>query len=217
MPEWPSCCICHRELSEAEQARYVCRICQDVIGRQLAELPNLYAELGEHLEPASQAPAGYVTGGPVEAPLPLSESALSLTAAGGILTVLATWERDWREELGWDTVARPATLATVVTFLRANLLWAVHAHYAIDEFAGDVRRLHRAATRATSGPVEPPADVGRCPRTDPDRDRPCGGRLELPPGGTTVRCSRCHTGWGELQWLSLRRAIEPPAAEPAAA
>lgn len=220
MSEWPSCLICHRELRQDEQDRHVCRPCQDVISGWLADLPGLYRDLDRDLTPCRLAPAGYVTGGPVEAPLPLSADALSLTAAGGIPSVLHTWERDWREELGWRPAARPPAAdmaAASATFLRANLAWACGNHYAIDEFAEDIGRLHRAATRAVSGPVERPAVVGRCPRTDPDRDRPCSGRLELPPGGNTVRCSRCHTGWGELQWLTLRRAIEPPAAEPAAA
>ncbi len=212
MSDWPRCVICYRELTQAERARYACRMCERGIGAELTALPGLYEQLGEHLAPSGPAVGEYVRGGSVEAPLPVSEDVLSLTSAGGIVTILASWEADWRETLGWDPspAARLShALPGIVNFLHTNLLWACGEHSAIDEFAAEVHQLHRAAARIVD-PVEAPTVVGRCPRADDDLGRPCGGRLELPPGGQTVRCSHCNTGWGQLQWLDLLRRLEAP-------
>lgn len=209
MTDWPRCLICHRELRQDETARYACRRCELTIGGHLAELPGLHADLGQHLVPTGSAAGQWVTGGSVEPPLPVSEDVLSLLSHGGILTVLQTWEDDWRAELTWDPAQPVASvagaLAATAGFLRDNLLWACSSHPAVDEFAGDIRRLHATATRITR-PVEKPTIVGHCPREDDGE--PCGGRLELPPGGQTIRCHRCDTPWSQLQWLALRYRLE---------
>ncbi|MFJ4799184.1 hypothetical protein [Kitasatospora purpeofusca] len=212
MADWPRCCICHRELRTDEQDRQACRLCEATIGQHLADLPGLYRELDDHLAPAA-GPRQYTTGGPVEAPLPLHLEALSLQAAGGIATVLVTWVADWCDHLGWTMPAMPARsraqLAEAAAFLRRNLPWAAEQHPAVDDFAAEVRQLHDAVQRITA-PVEPPHIVGRHP-ADPGAVEACGGLLEMRPGGTTVRCTRCTAAWGPLEWLALRRAIEAPA------
>ncbi|MFD7410639.1 hypothetical protein [Kitasatospora purpeofusca] len=212
MGDWPRCCICHRELRTDELARQACRLCEVTIGQHLADLPGLYRALDDHLAPAP-GPRQYTTGGPVEAPLPIHLEALNLQAAGGIATVLVTWVGDWCDHLGWAAPAMPARpraqlaeAAEAVGFLRRNLLWACSEHPAVDDFATEIRQLHGAAQRITA-PVEPPHVLGRHP-ADPGAAEACGGRLEMRPGGTTVRCTRCSTAWGPLEWLGLRRAIQ---------
>ncbi|MGV9271492.1 hypothetical protein ACWDRR_43400 [Kitasatospora sp. NPDC003701] len=210
--DWPRCCICHRELSRTEQARQACRMCERSIGEHLAALPGLYDDLDDHLAPAP-GPREYTSGGPIEAPLPVNAAALSLQAAGGIATVLATWAADWHHVLGWDAPQLPAQpraqLRAAVDILLRNLAWAVDQHPALAEFADEVRQLHAAAQRIVA-PAELPHVVGRHPAEDGQAE-PCGGRLEMRPGGTTVRCARCNAAWGPLQWLTLRRHLEAPA------
>lgn len=206
--DWPRCCICHRELRADEQARQACRRCEAGIGRQLAALPSLHTDLGDHLTPAP-GPREYTTGGSVEAPAPVRLEALSLQAAGGIATVLATWVADWCDHLGWtvpDLPTRPEPLlAAAIGFLRRNLPWAADQHPAIAEFAAEVHQLHGAAA-AIAAPVELPHVVGRHPAADGQAEA-CGGRLEMRPGGITVRCARCDSSWGPLQWLALATTL----------
>ncbi|WP_033818896.1 hypothetical protein [Kitasatospora sp. MBT63] len=211
MPESdsPSCCLCSRELLPAEAESTACRRCQDVIDGHLAELPDLHAQLGQHLELTHTA-GPYVTGGGVEPPAPLNVAALSLVSTGGIATVLAAWEDSWRAAMGADP-ADHSGAATSAAWLRGALRWASSPAYRpehLAEFAGEIRQLHRDADRIVH-PAEPPTTIGRCPRTrDNTSNRPCGGRLQIPAGGTTLRCTRCNTPWDKKQWATLRRTIE---------
>ncbi|MEV7212099.1 hypothetical protein AB0O31_03245 [Kitasatospora cineracea] len=212
MPPARRCHTCHTRLPDADAARYLCRSCETTTRDHLEQLPRLYVELADHLEPSRTA-GEYVRGSVrVEAPLPAHPEVLTLRAAGGIATVLTTWEAEWRgirhDRPRW---LRPVPTETRVTlaanYLAAYLTWAAHQHPAAGEFAVDVRQLWRSAT-AVAEPAERPSaapePVGRCPRVIDGR--PCRGHLALPPGADMIWCDRCHSAWGKPHWLQLRRA-----------
>ncbi|MFD4658011.1 hypothetical protein ACFWP2_20575 [Kitasatospora sp. NPDC058444] len=202
----------------------LCTPCAQRLGRHLVDLPHLYTALGAYLRPSSQTRdrLGTTPAGP-DAPLPVAEDVLDLIGPGGIVSVLETW----REALHQDAdIPWPAPWGDLAGRVR-RAARGLHRHLtyirldwsAAGDCAREIGRLHQAAARHVA-PTDRPTLVGHHP-ADPGQGpaEACGGRLEMPHGGDTVRCTRCRAEWGPLQWLQLRRRIEhgrTAAARPAA-
>ncbi|MEU3563531.1 hypothetical protein [Kitasatospora sp. NPDC006786] len=189
----------------------LCTPCADRLGRHLADMPHLYTALGAYLRPSSQTRdrLGTVPSGP-DAPLPVAEDVLDLIGPGGIVSGLESWREALHQDTGlvqpspWGDLAGRVRRAALG--LRDHLAYIRLDWPAAGDCAREVAQLHRAATRHVA-PTDRPTAIGEHP-ADPGRPEACGGRLEMPYGGTIVRCARCGTEWGQLQWLQLRRHLE---------
>lgn len=205
------CCSCRTRLPARGPARYVCADCETTARLALAALPSLYVQLDDHLVPARTA-GEYVRGSAaVDAPLPAHPTALTLRAAGGILSTLESWVSEWRE-MRFDPPRRPSParaetrVALAAAYLDAYLAWAVHHHPAVDEVLSDIHALWTDATGVTAppDPATRPRPAGRCPK--PVEAGRCRGLLTYQPGGDLIWCDRCSSAWGPLTWLALRGA-----------
>jgi hypothetical protein len=195
-----------------------CAGCVTSVDRMLAELLDLHA-LANHpaaLMPKAGEPG---TGGARrDPPPPLDIDALDLAVGEHLLGVLESWERWWREAFtltpyGEATEALPrpyrpgnVTLMHVVGFLRT---WWPRAAQVLepppDEFAQEVRGLHRGAVAALRL-AEPAAWSIACP-TDG-----CGNRLRVEHDGrdAVLRCHRCHVERTVAQLLNVARSEGRP-------
>ena len=186
----------------------LCERCTQVVDGQLADLPGLYAKLAGFLAPGAAA-GGEGFSHPIEAPLPVRLGPLSLRGAGGIVGVLAAWESDWRDLLGWSATPARGRIEQAVEghalFLRNNLLWCADQHPAAGEFAREIAELHGVCRREIDGPSDS-RPIGYCP-TILDDQAPCGTRLFAYPYSPVIRCRYCGTSWEGSAWLTLAEAI----------
>lgn len=200
-----ACVCCNRPLWDDEQGRPACLICEKRGVAMLRDLPALYRQAGARLERGSTVGGGRVSGSR-SAPLPCSEEALALRGPGGLVDVLASWERCFREDLAYTLPTfrgdYEQTLTGIVGWLVTCAPWIYGSHAAADEFHGELRRWHGQAKAIVEGEARPTQLNLQCD---------CGTVLK----GITLqtdgrRCTGCGTqyGWTELCQLPLvnRRA-----------
>lgn len=208
------CTHCTRLLFQSELDRHVCFLCENRASKQLRALPDLYADLGQALQPGASAPSVRVSGGGKTAPLPVALHPLTLRATGGITTKLQAVEDDWRRAAG-RTVASFAgsteqTLVATVNFLRINLQWACTAY---EDVADDLDTISGAYWQARN------TIIGKQPRLIPVRCRllyddgtECGAELRVDLNRPSVKCTECGTRWGSQEWMGLFEATRLMAA-----
>jgi hypothetical protein len=118
------------------------------------------------------------------------------------LLVLATWEDDWRVELGHGGGPR-ATLWRCADYLGTHLTMMAQRHCAFDEFASDLARL-RGRMEAVLHDGDQPETGAPCMTLD-DRGRECTTPLVKHYGRTVAqdhwRCPRCRTRYSANQYL----------------
>lgn len=205
--EWPTC-SCGRQLRTDELDRVSCRLCQERVDLALRKLPGtngLYAGLARILTPGSGGSIGPVSGSRT-APLPLRLEPLSLSARGGVVTVLQTWLVDWHELLDWRHPRWQGGLQEqcdqVVHALRVNLEWAATSHPAFGEFASEVGMLVRQCERQISGEQAERSVHVACS---------CGTVLRVTLSTPGARCRGCNTQYGRSEVLDLPLAIRAAA------
>ncbi|SHL75322.1 hypothetical protein [Streptomyces yunnanensis] len=198
---WPACSACGRPLWENELGRRACRMCQRRTDEQLEALAGprgLYASLALALKPGAGSGGSRVSGGTRTAPLPLRLGPLSLSARGGVVTVLQTWLVDWHEQLGWTHPrwkgGLQQQLDQVVRALRNNLEWAATEHPAFGEFTTEVAALTRACRRQTTGEKPERRVTVACP---------CGGTMSITISTPGTRCITCGTQYTRSEVLEL--------------
>lgn len=200
-----ACTICQRPTGpEREPIRH--QRCANRLADDLRAIPGLYALMGAVLAPGSTGGNARVSGTRT-APLPVRLEPLSLRARGGIVTVMATWEADWRDVRGYAPAERGDSerdLAAVVLWLRAHLPWAIEAHPAVREFADEVRDVGRQC-RAAAGMLPRMMQIGDCPALVDDEA--CGAALYAEPGAEEIRCRRCWTRWPRAHWMLLGKTL----------
>ncbi|MEX3099540.1 MULTISPECIES: hypothetical protein [unclassified Streptomyces] len=196
----PTCIACRRDLYTDEVGRYACRPCQDRADVALRQLPGpggLYARLATVTAPGRGGGIGPVSGSRT-APLPIRLEPLSLSARGGVVTVLQAWLVDWHERLGWLHPrwegGLQEQLDQVVRALRANLGWAAAEHPAFDEFLTEIARLVWQCEMAITGEKGDRRVSVVCP---------CGSLLGVTIHTSGVRCRACSTQYGRTEALSL--------------
>jgi hypothetical protein len=199
-----ACTICRRPTGDRDPIRH--QRCADRLRTDLADIPGLYALMGAVLAPGTAAAGAHVSGTRT-APLPVRLEPLSLRAKGGMVTMMASWEVDWRETRGMSPAERGSSerdLAAIVLWLRAHLPWAVESHPAVDEFASELRDILHAC-RAAAGLLPRVMRIGDCP-ADVD-GQACGAALYADPQGERIRCRKCGTTWWRGQWMLLGRIL----------
>lgn len=218
-------CICCRRGLYADEG-YTCRPCQDRADQHLATLAGpvtyardnrngrklvsgLYAALAGAMLPGRSSSDGPVSG-TRGAPLPIRLEPLSLSARGGVISVLQSWQIDWHERLGWthpQWQGRPQQqLDQVVRALRNNLPWAASEHPAFDEFARELAATVGQVRAVVTGErAERPLRV-LCATPD------CPGVLQITLKSDGVRCPRCQTTYSHDQLTRLELAARSMAA-----
>lgn len=201
------CPICRRQTDRSHTG------CRNAVDEHLRQIPGLYRLLADVLEPGTN-PSARVSGSRTP-PLPVRLEPLSLRGRGGIVTILATWETDWREMRGYppilgradreQLVAGENVVVYVCSFLRVHLDWAIDHHPAVDAFAGEIREIVEACFAAL-GARNDLMKVGQCP-TVRDDGKPCGQVLYADPYGDTIRCGRCRADWPRNRWIILGGAM----------
>ena len=188
-----TCTICQRPTE-----RMACDRCQHTMRVQLGEICDYQALAADNLVPG-QGGDGRAT----ERTLGVNIAALDLVGAFDAIAVLESWERIWREDYGLtpygpasaerDPAAR-ATLLGIVSFLQSWLTKSCTEHPAIDEFAREVRTLHRTCQQA-AGQARRSAWRVTCP-ADTDEGE-CGTQLRVSGEdfGGHISCRGCGTTW----------------------
>lgn len=200
-----NCVLCLCPLNpERESIRH--QRCAERLNALLVDIPALYVLMGDVLAPGTAGDRTRVSGTRT-APLPVRLEPLSLRARGGIVTILATWEVDWRETRQMAPAERGASerdLAAIVLWLRAHLPWAIEQHAAIREFADEVRDVVREC-RAAAGLLPHMMRIGTCP-VDCD-GQACGEKLYADPQAEEIWCRKCRTRWPRAHWMLLGRTL----------
>jgi hypothetical protein len=226
MTDQHPCVLCHIQSTPA----FACYDCRRRMDDQLADLPELYIQAaGEYWATGGESGRGN------ERSLGLRVAALDGRAPFDTIAVLESWEIDWRESLStfagrdpdraqrerkaerWaDSESSDAvgvSLCGVVDFLRIHLEAAAAEHPAIDEFAAELRTLHRqakAAARISSEPVT----VVECPADHPDDpSRLCGKRLRLV--ADQAECPKCGASWSTSRLLLVASSTQAEVWQPA--
>lgn len=193
MNELGTCLVCQRPTG-----RMACERCEATMRRQLSEVVDFQALAADNLVPG-QGGDGRAT----ERTLGINVAALDTCAAFDAIMVLESWERVWREDYGLTAYgpasaarsdAGEATLLGIVNFLQAWLSKTCDEHPAVDEFASELRNLHRQMQQA-AGQTRRAAWRVTCP-TDTD-DGECGQQLKVSGEdfGGQVTCRSCRTTW----------------------
>ena len=209
------CCICQRRQYERAS---VCNGDRLWLDRTLTEIVELYALLPANLLPGQAH--GQRVSGSREAPLPLRVDPLDLmmparvgivhdlwrdqTGQVSVATILDLWVRDWRDVRDRGEGLPVPTVLELTRWLGNRLDWACDDHPAVDEFAGEMRRL-RGGLAAVVGVKSDRVYVGPCPITD-DKGT-CGAALTADPYLDIIRCPRCDTMWSRDKWLWLGMTI----------
>ncbi|MFI9204020.1 hypothetical protein [Streptomyces sp. NPDC053048] len=191
-----TCAICPRPLWSDEQHRYACHPCEQRMADELDQLPGLITELHSLLTPGVRSSTPRLTTRTSTEPqAPLNLGILDRITA--TTATLDSWLTDWHDHLGWQAPTyRTDPLTEAAAALRNNLPWAVEHHPAIDDFAFEIRDLHRDTTGLIN-PTKRPRRVGQCPAPSPDSPS-CGAVLRYVPGATNVTCRWCRTSWDAL-------------------
>lgn len=213
-----ACTVCRRPINpEREPIRH--QSCADRLRAALRDIPGHYALMGAVLAPGTAGSGSVHVTGTRTAPLPVRLEPLNLRSRGGMITVMASWETEWRDLRGMAAAQRgigERDLAAIVLWLRAHLPWAIETHPAVDEFATEVRDiLHQC--RLAAGVLPKMMRIGNCPHvTDGETDE-CGAALYADPLADAIRCRRCGTRWPRGRWMllgkTLRGETEPAADE----
>jgi hypothetical protein len=192
------CVVCPQLRTKRTPAYYeraqVCEPCRTLLRVTLLEIVDGYAVLPEHLHRGVGNAGERISGGDVEAPLPIHEDVYDLMlpvrlAVTGraplpdqigylsVATILDSWARDWATTRARSEGVWSPEVASLVEWLANRLDWACDSHPAVDEFAGEIRALN-AVLRRYSGTQTP-------------RPQPCVG----------VPCRRCD-------WVALARLAD---------
>jgi hypothetical protein len=200
-----ACTICRRPTDpERDPVRH--ENCARRLSADLRDIPGHYALMGAVLAPGTAGGRAHVSGTRT-APLPVRLEPLSLRARGGMVTMMASWEVDWRETRGLSAAQRgdgERDLSAIVLWLRAHLPWAIDEHPGVDEFAAEVRDVLRQC-RTAAGLLPNMMRIGNCP-VDVDGE-PCGAALYADPQGEEIRCRKCRTSWPRAHWMLLGKTL----------
>lgn len=207
------CSHCARHLYLNELQRHACFPCEDRAKGHLAEIPQLYKELGELLVPGRAGDSAKVSVSKT-APLPAAIQPLNLVAPGGIVTLLQDVEDSWRRALGRTKAtfagSSEQTLAAVVNFLQINLMRACEEYDSVADDLDTISSVYWQAKNTVDGKVPRLIPV-TCRLLYADGGE-CGARMLVDINRTSAKCGMCGTRWGREEWVALYEATRGIAA-----
>jgi hypothetical protein len=179
----------------------LCRACLSTTRRDLAALPELYAECAEHNPLSGKGELRDKVRSSREISLPLPDAAVHARAE--IRGVLASWSGLVVAELG--PVGAPSrSVPEMTNFLIRNLNWLA-THPAAADFATEVAELTAGAGRALDPGQKKRTPLGTCTEVA------CDALLYADREVRRIVCERGHESRYD-QWLLLGRNLERAAA-----
>jgi hypothetical protein len=185
-----SCAVCDRPARTRVHPG-----CQDRIAANLHELPHLYRQLADALQPGRRGGDGRT--GTRSAPLPCNLDTLDLRSRGGIEGVVGGWARDLCEREQWDIPHYQSVQAVIdwsCATLGINLTLLCNEHEAIKEMAAELNQVAGQARRIITGETAPRRVGVQCA---------CGHVLRVTLDTAGVRCPGCETSYGHAEALQL--------------
>lgn len=193
MNDLGTCLICQHATQHM-----ACIKCENHMRRQLIELPQLMEQASGNLAPGQGG-----DGRSTERTLGINVAALDVAAGFDAIAVLESWERIWREDYeltpyGEATAKLDSSGGTllrhIVGFLATWLERSCTDHPAIDEFAAELRQIHRSSQQA-AGITKRTAWRVTCPADTDDGE--CGNVLIVSGEdfGGSLTCRTCSTTW----------------------
>lgn len=170
--------------------------CRERMAEALRELPQLYRQLGDALQPARRNNGPAVSGTPGRG-LPGGD-ALDLRARGGIEGVVGGWARVLCEQEQWDIPAYQSVQAIVdwsCGILLANLKVICDEHPAVKEIAHELASIRGQAERIITGEKKPTKVPVAC--------EGCGHILLVSLDMDGIRCTRCQQQYDHRAMLNL--------------
>lgn len=206
------CILPHRGHSRTLlKPTHVCRACITRHQTQLTECLNLYATLGDVLEPGSipddTADHKHTKKAADVPPLVRLEVFAMLFDTGRLYTtgrgsdlpdvpaVLTAWARNTCDDQGLTGASLDSTLSTAVKLLHEHAEYIAGRPW-VDEYDAELGWCRQALRRA-HGISDGRQPVGRCPSLN-GAGAECGGPLWPDPfGAMAVQCGACHRHFDE--------------------
>lgn len=186
--------------SEVPADAYACSDCQRALVRKLGEIETYLSVAAIFQRPGRHGDGGpHAKGFESTPPLDLTivvmlDPRTEINGPGeddvldevpNLHADIGGWARILTEEHP-DALADPATLTEAAALLRSRCDWIVQQTW-VDEFAGDVQRVHQALRLACRD--TPPVSVGQCITITTTGE--CRGDVYPTTDHDGVRCSRC--------------------------
>lgn len=202
-----SCGLCAAQLDHG----YLCHRHAVVLTGRLERMPDLFAELAEHLVPRRTGPSAI--GSQAGPRSPVNEDVVDLRQ-GGVVLIVESWRADV-QRVRWPQHSPPPIeggmdlrVMTACRWLGMELEW-IAAHYpAAGDLAREVRELEVGMLAIVGDPPPRPQHIGVCVAITDDGGTVCGATLTRMPGGP-VGCRRCGTSYRTEQDLLLLRHYQP--------
>ncbi|MBN0043097.1 hypothetical protein JS756_03000 [Streptomyces actuosus] len=192
------------------EGRYLCERHTVQLASRLAELPTLYAEVGECLVPRRSGWGEIVaTRGAAGPRSPIDEDVLDTVNAARAAEVMHLWRVDVQRER-WPShgAPPPCGLDADCRWLRMELEWVADHYPAAGDLAREVRELEARARSIVGDPVPRPQHLGLCVAVTDDQGTVCGAVLSRLPG-QPVQCRQCGTAYRTEQDLLLLLHYQP--------
>lgn len=178
----------------------------------LAELPALYAEVGECLVPRRSTWGEIIaTRGAMGPSSPIDEDVLDKITWNRAAEVMRSWRLDVRR-VRWPHRGSPppGDLTADCRWLAQQLDWITIAYPAAGDLAREVWALEQQARHVVGDPLPRTQYLGTCIAVIDDQDTVCGAALTRKPG-EAVRCKICGTEYHTQKDLLSLRYYQPRA------
>ncbi|MFE1748982.1 hypothetical protein ACFW88_00250 [Streptomyces anandii] len=198
-----ACELCGTEAG----SRYLCERDTVKLAKRLADLPTLYAEVGQCLVPRGHGWGEIVaTRGAAGPRSPLNEDVLDTVNWGRAAEVTRLWRVDV-QRVRWPQHAPPpppADLNADCRWLGMELEWIVDHYPAAGDLASEVRELEAQARTIVGDPAPRPQRLGTCVAVTAE-GVVCGAVISRLPGQTRLTCRWCGYSYETAQdWLRLQ-------------
>ncbi|MFM9811629.1 hypothetical protein ACKI16_24340 [Streptomyces scabiei] len=198
------------ELCGNAASGYLCNRHRDELAARLAELPALYAEVGECLVPRRSSWGEIIATKSAPGPRsPIDEDVLDTVNWGRATEVMRSWRADVRR-VRWPHRGAPpqGTLAEDCAWLGKQLDWITSAYPAAGDLAREVSALERQARSVVGDPAPRRQRIGLCVMTTDVEGTVCGAVLSRLPGEPLV-CQWCGAAYRSETALLLLRHYQP--------
>jgi hypothetical protein len=193
--------------------RYLCERHTVALAKRLADLPTLYAEVGECLVPRRSGWGDIIaTKGAAGPRSPLDEDVLDTVTWGRAAEVMRLWRVDV-QRVRWphhSPPPPPADLAADCRWLGMELGWIVDHYPGTGDLAREVGELESQARAIVGDPAPRPQRLGTCIAVTDRKGTVCGAVISRLPGQTLLTCRWCRTTYGPDDYLTLA-AFQPTA------
>lgn len=207
------CVTCTKTPPRQATPGYVtCNRCADLIRECLDDIVQLYATVTKVsallpvVAPGARRGPGFASRSPAnDQAIVLTDPRTTWTEETPVhnpLTVVESWARMVREDVGEKPPDGPATITGEVALLIRRLDWITRQGW-VDEMWKELKEA-RANLRDFNGQHKP-LPIGKCPTLV--EDGTCNTPLFGPPDGEDIRCRGCSRVWTRREWLHLGQTL----------